>query len=233
MRRGGLRLGTVRLPFAGGESKRQSLSKSHYPGAPMLESLRKSPDKRTRALKIRRRPMVTRREMPAGAGGFERGIGLRSAVADQHDPDVRHRAVRHDSVDGRALGGPQASLGWVVGALLALADGLVWAELGASMPGSGGTYVYLREAFQYRSGRLMPFLFVWTAILFIPLIMSTGVIGIGAVPRLPDARHDHGPRATPSRLLVVALVALLYRRVTAIGRISMVLWMVHSSSLLS
>jgi amino acid transporter len=60
-----------------------------------------------------------------------------------------------------AFGGPQAILGWIFGALLALCDGLVWAELGAAMPGSGGTYVYLREAFQYRSGRLMPFLFVW------------------------------------------------------------------------
>src|SRR3954453_19621895 len=63
------------------------------------------------------------------------------------------------------FGGPQAIMGWVFGALLALCDGLVWAELGAAMPGSGGTYVYLREAFQYRTGRLMPFLFVWTAIL--------------------------------------------------------------------
>ena len=60
-----------------------------------------------------------------------------------------------------AFGGPQAILGWVFGAVLALCDGLVWAELGAAMPGSGGTYVYLREAFQYRTGRLMPFLFVW------------------------------------------------------------------------
>src|SRR4051812_29338895 len=58
-----------------------------------------------------------------------------------------------------AFGGPQAIMGWVLGAVLALCDGLVWAELGAAMPGSGGTYVYLREAFQYRTGRLMPFLF--------------------------------------------------------------------------
>src|SRR5690349_24599363 len=76
------------------------------------------------------------------------------------------------------FGGPQAILGWVLGALLAFCDGLVWAELGAAMPGAGGTYIYLREAFQYRTGRLMPFLFVWTAVLFIPLIMSTGVIGL-------------------------------------------------------
>lgn len=61
-----------------------------------------------------------------------------------------------------AFGGPQAIVGWIAGAILALADGLVWAELGASLPGSGGTYVYLREAFQYRTGRLMPFLFIWT-----------------------------------------------------------------------
>src|SRR5215471_3963809 len=75
------------------------------------------------------------------------------------------------------FGGPEAMFGWIVGAILALADGLIWAELGAAMPGAGGTYIYLREAFQYRTGRLMPFLFVWTAMLFIPLIMSTGVLG--------------------------------------------------------
>ena len=63
-----------------------------------------------------------------------------------------------------AFGGPQAIIGWVFGALLALCDGLVWAELGAAMPGSGGTYIYLREAFQYRTGRLMPFLFVWDSL---------------------------------------------------------------------
>ena len=77
-----------------------------------------------------------------------------------------------------AMGGPHAMIAWVLGAALVLADGLVWAELGAAMPGAGGTYLYLREAFQYRSGRFMPFLFIWTAVLAIPLIMSTGVIGL-------------------------------------------------------
>ena len=76
------------------------------------------------------------------------------------------------------MGGPQAILGWIIGALLAMTDGLVWAELGAAMPHAGGTYLYLREAFQYRTGRLMPFLFVWTAMIYIPLTMSTGVIGM-------------------------------------------------------
>src|SRR3954447_11007361 len=64
------------------------------------------------------------------------------------------------------IGGPEAMFGWIIGAVLSLADGLIWAELGAAMPGAGGTYIYLREAFQYRTGRLMPFLFVWSAVLF-------------------------------------------------------------------
>ena len=38
------------------------------------------------------------------------------------------------------MGGPQAMLGWIFGALLAICDGLVWAELGSAMPGSGGCY---------------------------------------------------------------------------------------------
>src|SRR5215471_840030 len=36
-----------------------------------------------------------------------------------------------------AMGGPQAMLGWILGAILAMCDGMVWAELGAALPGSG------------------------------------------------------------------------------------------------
>src|SRR5258705_13933072 len=44
-------------------------------------------------------------------------------------------------------GGPQAMIGWLAALVLAMVDGMVWSELAAAMPGSGGTYVYLREAF--------------------------------------------------------------------------------------
>lgn len=125
-----------------------------------------------------------------------------------------------------AFGGPQAVVGWIAGALLALVDGLVWAELGASLPGSGGTYVYLREAFQYRTGRLMPFLFVWTAMLFIPLIMSTGVQGL--VQYLgylwPDMTTLQGDVVGVAVLALVVL--LLWRRVEDIGRITVAMWAV-------
>ena len=38
-----------------------------------------------------------------------------------------------------ALGGPQAMLGWAVALIIVLCDGMVWSELGAAMPGSGGS----------------------------------------------------------------------------------------------
>ena len=60
-----------------------------------------------------------------------------------------------------AMGGPQAMLGWILGALLVVCDGLVWAELGAALPGSGGSYRYLAEIYGARKlGRLMSFLFI-------------------------------------------------------------------------
>ena len=60
-----------------------------------------------------------------------------------------------------ALGGPQALLGWVVALVIVICDGMVWSELGAAMPGSGGSFHYLRQAFgPARFGRLMAFLFV-------------------------------------------------------------------------
>src|SRR3977135_1969866 len=76
------------------------------------------------------------------------------------------------------FGGPQAIVGFILGGLLALCDGLGWAELSAAMPGAGGAYIYHREAFQYRTGKLLPFMVIWTNILTFPLGVSTGVIGI-------------------------------------------------------
>src|SRR3954451_377846 len=137
------------------------------------------------------------------------------------------------------MGGPQAVLGWVVGALLAMADGLVWAELGAAMPGAGGTYLYLREAFQYRTGKLMPFLFAWTAVISIPLIMSTGVIGLVSylgyiVPGVVDADGQTTLLGHVIGIAVVVVVVFaLYRRIGEIGKLTSVLFGVMLFSVLA
>ncbi|MCL2584656.1 MAG: APC family permease [Streptosporangiales bacterium] len=122
-----------------------------------------------------------------------------------------------------AIGGPQAIIGWIVGAIIALFDGLVWAELGASMPRSGGTYTFLREAFQYRTGRLMPFMFVWSTLLATPLIMSTGMIGM-----TDYLGYFFSMSSLESHLIAVAItvvtVALLYRRIDSVSKLTNLLW---------
>src|SRR6266581_4611723 len=77
-----------------------------------------------------------------------------------------------------ALGGPQAMLSWIVAVLIAIPDGMVWSELGAAMPGSGGSYLYLREGYGRETfGRLVAFLFIWQFILSGPLEIASGYIG--------------------------------------------------------
>jgi amino acid transporter len=77
-----------------------------------------------------------------------------------------------------AMGGPQALVGWIVAGILVGCDGLVWSELGAALPGSGGSYHFLREIFgRYRFGRWMPFLFIWQFLISGTLELASGYIG--------------------------------------------------------
>src|SRR5467141_1651557 len=78
-----------------------------------------------------------------------------------------------------AMGGPQAMLGWIFGAVLSMCDGLVWAELGAALPASGGSYRYLKAIYDpARLGKLMAFLFVWQLTFSAPLSIASGCIGL-------------------------------------------------------
>jgi len=124
-----------------------------------------------------------------------------------------------------AMGGPQALLGWMVGALLATCDGMVWAELGAAWPGSGGSYRFLREAYGRDSlGRMMAFLFIWQFIFSGPLEIASGMIGFSQyagylLPGMSPLEH----KLLAAGVGVVAL-ALLYRKINFVGRLTVALW---------
>src|SRR3954466_5285216 len=124
-----------------------------------------------------------------------------------------------------ALGGPQAMLGWVVGLLIVICDGMVWSELGAAMPGSGGSFRYLREGYgAQRFGRLMGFLFVWQFILSGPLEIASGYIGFAQyLGYIWKGMTRRGLLALAVAVGVVN-VALLYRRITSIATITVTLW---------
>src|SRR5579871_287418 len=157
---------------------------------------------------------------------FHQSIGLLSATAINMNAMCGVGPFITIPAMVSVMGGPLALVGWLLGSIVAMADGLVWAELGAAMPGAGGSYLFLREAFQYRTGKLLPFLFVWTAILSLPLILSCGVIGFYQylctfVPNLsPVENHVIG------LAMVAAVVALLYRRIESVPVINIVLWIV-------
>src|SRR6266852_4648802 len=142
-----------------------------------------------------------------------------------------------------AMGGPQAMLGWIFGAVLSMCDGLVWAELGAALPTSGGSYRYLKTIYDpARLGKLMAFLFIWQLTFTAPLSIASGCIGLAQYagflfPSLTTVYWEtnlHFLNAsitvTPATFVAMGTcllaVVLLYRNVTIISRISEYLWVV-------
>jgi len=115
-------------------------------------------------------------------------------------------------------------LGWVLGAAIALCDGLVWSELAASIPSDGGTYIYLKQAFRgTKLGGLLPFLFIWQFIFSGPLEIASGYIGFAQYVAF---FRPLGVWATRGVSMAVGLlvIALLYRKVTSVGRLTVLLW---------
>jgi basic amino acid/polyamine antiporter, APA family len=181
--------------------------------------------------------------------GLIRGMGLGSATAlNMIDMIGVGPFITMPLLIGK-MGGPQALLAWVVCAVFAVCDGLVWAELGAAMPGSGGSYRYLRETYgPQKFGRLISFLFIWQLSFSAPLSIATGCIGFAGYaayyrPSLETIYAQHnaavhipwvgtvqaGWVVTPGTSIAVAIclltILLLYRRITIIGRLSKVLWL--------
>jgi amino acid transporter len=122
------------------------------------------------------------------------------------------------------LGGPQALAGWAVALVIVIADGLIWSELGAAMPGSGGTYQYLREGFGPRYGRLMAFLFIWQFILSGPLEIASGYIGFANYARYVWPGMGHASGVAIAVVIGAVNIALLYRRIDSISRLTVTLW---------
>src|SRR6267143_6535744 len=125
-----------------------------------------------------------------------------------------------------ALGGPQAMLGWLVALLIVVCDGMVWSELGAARPGSGGSFGYLRHGYgAARVGRLMGFLFVWQFVLSGPLEIASGYIGfsqyLGYIWKGITARQT----VLVVTIIGLANLALLYRRIMSIAAITVALWL--------
>jgi amino acid transporter len=147
------------------------------------------------------------------------------------------------------LPGPYALYGWLVAGVLILIDGLIWSELAATLPGSGGSYLYLLECYGRDSwGRLMAFLFVWQFLISGPLELASGLIAMAQFGQNLSPAIEHFDKEWtgkvvlghwqedkelaivfgPSRLVVLAvgvfLIWLLYRRISVLGRLTITFW---------
>ena len=173
-----------------------------------------------------------------------RGVGLASATALNMIDMIGVGPFITIPLIVAAMGGPQAMLGWIFGAVLVICDGLVWAELGAAMPGSGGSYRYLKQIYNPdRLGKFMAFLFIWQLTFSAPLSIASGCIGLSQYasylfPSLGETffqKDIHfslgilGPLDASVLLTTGTFVAmatcflavlLLYRKITIISRIS-------------
>jgi len=160
----------------------------------------------------------------------------------------------------KELPGPYALLGWVIGALLMFFDGMIWSELGATMPGSGGTSLYLLESYgPKKMGRAMSFLFIWQFLISGPLEIGSGLIALATFARnltpgfqkfderlsfnktlaISEPRHVFGIDIEPMDVIGVGtspaqwlsfglgilVIFLLYRRITTLGRLTVLLWL--------
>jgi amino acid transporter len=187
-------------------------------------------------------------ELPK-ASGLQRHFGLLQAVALNVTMVVGAGVFVTIPPMLEKLSGPYALCGWLGAGALILMDGLIWSELGAALPGSGGTYLYLLEAYgSKRWGRLMAFLFIWQFLISGPLEIGSGLIAIAQfAPSLHPkfaalneawswewrfGEWQEKPlllRFGPARALALAIggliLFLLYRRITILGKLTVTFWL--------
>lgn len=132
-----------------------------------------------------------------------------------------------------AVHGSKVLLPWVLGAVISMCDGLVWAELGAAMPYSGGPYFYLRHAFGAQSyGSVASFLVLWSSVLTAPLLIASGAVGFSQYFHYLWPVLNHAGLCALAMAVCLMNVVLLYRRITTIGAISIGLWILVIGTIL-
>ncbi|MGI8583424.1 MAG: APC family permease [Chitinophagaceae bacterium] len=113
---------------------------------------------------------------------------------------------------------------WLAGAALSIVDAMIWGELGAAFPRAGGSYNFLKESYgKNGAGKLMSFLFVWQTMIQAPLVIASAAIGFAKYFSYLVPLNSLTSKIV-SGSLVILIILLLYRKIEAIGKISVLLW---------
>lgn len=191
--------------------------------------------------------MTLNEARPEGEPHLQRSLNLRGAVTLNMLDMIGVGPFITLPLIVAAMGGPQAMLGWILGAGLALCDGLVWAELGAAMPEAGGSYAFLRRIYSgadgtRKLGRFLAFLFIFQLTFSAPLSVASGCIGLGQYaayvwPSLGGHAASHmlhagpysagvsaGPETLVAITAVLIAVLLLYRGISSLRVVAATMW---------
>jgi amino acid transporter len=178
--------------------------------------------------------MSSTHSQPPGSATLERRIGLRSAVLFNMLEMIGVGPFITLPLVIAAAGFHLSVWAWLLGAAIAVADGLVWAELGAAFPRAGGSYAFLREIYgPDRAGNWLSFLYVWQLSFSAPLSIASGCIGLASFlawfwPGLDSAPFAALPAVHFSNFAAAAacllVTVLLYRNLTSITRLAWVLF---------
>jgi amino acid transporter len=165
---------------------------------------------------------------------LQRRIGLRSAVTFNMLEMIGVGPFITLPLVVAAAGYRLSAWAWILGAAIAVADGLVWAELGAAFPRAGGSYAFLREIYgPDHAGNWLSFLYVWQLSFSAPLSIASGCIGLSSflawfwpgLDRAPlaalPALHYSSFAAAAACLMVTFL---LYRRLSIVTGVAWVLF---------
>lgn len=196
--------------------------------------------------------------MKSEGAGLQRHFGLFQATALNVSMIVGAGVFATIPLMLGELPGPYAMLGWLAAGALILVDGLIWSELGAALPGSGGSFLYLLECYgPKRWGRLMAFLFIWQFLISGPLELASGLVAMGTFSnglskRFQSFNEEHsysltlaqwqvgesnpedplkepepetlkisvGPAQSGAFCIGLLIIALLYRRISILGRLT-------------
>jgi len=170
----------------------------------------------------------------AAPAHLERRIGLRSAVLFNMLEMIGVGPFITLPLVIAAAGFRLSVWAWILGALIAVADGLVWAELGAAFPQAGGSYAFLREIYgPDRAGNWLSFLYVWQLSFSAPLSIASGCIGLSSFLAWFWPGLNHAPFAFFPALhyanfaaagACLLVTALLYRRLSIVTGTAWVLF---------
>ncbi len=124
------------------------------------------------------------------------------------------------------MGGPYFLYAWIAGAILSFLDAMVWSQLGAAFPKAGGSFNFLNEGYGGKAGKILSFLFVWQTMIQAPLVIASAAIGFSAYAEYIFHFNNIWLEKALSGAVVIMVIALLYRKVASIGKISVALWVI-------